>query len=190
MGFNKLFWGFVFLFDLRIGGLDILPDFVAYILFYQGLSILAVRSEYFEKARKFAFPLIFISILDVYQITVTINEFNNNPFGLFGIIMGLVLLIVNMLLVYNICLGIAEGARKINDSELEMKAMNRWKLYLVINIVLIVGMIAPFLLAMLFIVILVASITSYLLMLGLMKTASYKLEQTYPGGRITGDGNF
>ncbi len=176
MGFDKLFWGFIFLFDFRIGGLDILPDFVGYILFYQGLSILEERNEYFAKAKKFAFPLIFISILDVFQITVQFNELYNSPFGLLGVVMGLVLLIISMLLVYNICYGIAEEARLINDSELELKAMNRWKLYLAINIVLIVGMIAPFLLAMLFIVILVASIISYLLMLGLMKTASHTLE--------------
>jgi hypothetical protein len=42
-----LFWGFIFLFDFRLFGFDILPDFIAYILFVQGLSILAERSKNF-----------------------------------------------------------------------------------------------------------------------------------------------
>jgi len=176
MGFDKLFWGFIFLFDFRIGGLDVLPDFVGYILFYQGLSILEERNKYFGKAKGFAFPLIFISILDVYQITEPMNGVDGDAFGLFGVIVGLGLLIISMLLVYNICFGIAEEARGIEDYELERKALNRWKLYLAINILFIVGIILPFLLAILFIVILVASITSYLLMLGLMKSASHSLE--------------
>ena len=176
MGFNKLFWGFVFLFDLRIGGLDILPDFVGYIFFYQGLSILKERNEYFAEARKFAFPLIFLSIFDLFAISGPLNEYGNDPFALFSFLVGLALMIIAMIMIYNICYGIAKEARKIGKTELEMKAMNRWKLYLFVNIVLGIGMILPPILASLFIVVLLASIVSYLLMLGLMKSSSYELE--------------
>lgn len=176
MGFKKLFWGFIFLFDFRISGLDILPDIVGYILFYQGLSILEERNEYFSRAKRFAFPMIFISIIDIYQVTVPINELGSTSVGLFGVLFGLISVIINLLMVYNICLGIAKEASIINNSELKSKAINRWKLYLINNVIIIVGMLLPGLIGVLFFIILIVSITSYLLMLGLMNIASYKIE--------------
>lgn len=38
MGYGSFVWGFIFLFDINIGGFDILPDFVAYIFFIVGLK--------------------------------------------------------------------------------------------------------------------------------------------------------
>lgn len=177
MGFKKIFWGFIFLFDFRIGGFDILPDIIAYILIYQGLSIIAERNENFEKAKSLSFPLIFISILDIYQVTIPLNEIGNNSLGILGIIIGIVLVIINLLMVYRICIGIAEEARLINDTDLDTKAIHRWKLYLVNNIIILVCLLLPILLQMLFIVILIISVVSYLLMVGLMNMASDKLEK-------------
>ena len=174
MGFKKLFWGFIFLFDFRLNGLDILPDIIGYIIFYQGLSILEEKNDFFGKAKKFAFPMIFLSIFDIYQ--PQINEIGSNPLGIVGILIGITSLILGIMMVYNICNGIADEARLVNNHELELQANNRWRLYLINNIIIIVGMLIPMLIGMLFIVILIFYIVTYLLMLGLMKTASYTLE--------------
>lgn len=175
MGFKKLFWGFIFLFDFRIGGFDILPDIIAYVLFYQGLSILSERNENFDKAKNLAFPLIFISILDIYQVTIPFNEIGSNPFGIVAILTGTVFSIINLMMVYRICKAIAEEARLVNDFDLASKAISRWKLYLANQLIILAGIILPVLLGLLFIVIFIISIVSYLLMLGLMNMASNKL---------------
>ncbi|MCM1988267.1 hypothetical protein [Oceanirhabdus seepicola] len=176
MGFKNLFWAFIFLFDFRIGGFDILPDIIAYILFYKGLNMLSDRNENFDKGKVLAIPLIFLSILDIYQVNIPISDIGNVSFGALWILIGIVHTIVNLMMIYRICMGIAEEARVINDNDLELKAHNRWKMYLIINIILLVSIIIPSLLGVLFFVIFIISIINYILMLGLMNMASNRLE--------------
>ena len=176
MGFKNLFWAFIFLFDLRIGGFDILPDIIAYILFYTGLNKLSNRNENFAKGKVFAIPLIFLSIFDIYQVNIPISNMGNGSFSALWILIGIVHTIINLMMIYRICMGIAEEARVINENELELKALNRWKMYLIINITLYVFVIIPSLLGVLFFVILIVSVINYFLMLGLMNMASNRLE--------------
>ncbi len=176
MGYKKLFWGFVFLFDFRINGFDVLPDFIGYILFYQGLAMLEDRNEYFNKAKSFALPMILISIFDIFQVTVPINQIGSSTFGLFSIVIGIIVSVINLLMVYNICLGIATEARVIGNLDLESKAISRWKLYFFTNVIILLSILLVSLLGVLFFVIIIISIISYILMLGLMNLASEKLE--------------
>ena len=174
MAYSKLLWGFIFLFDLRIGGFDVLPDIIGYIFFYQGLSILEDKNEFFSNAKKFALPMIFISIFDIYQVSNP-NEFSNNSLGILGIILGLIVVVINLMMVYNICFGIASEARETNNFELESKANSAWKLYLISNILISFSIILLGILQFLFIIVLVVSIIAYIMMLRLMKAASNEL---------------
>jgi hypothetical protein len=176
MGYKKLFWGFIFLFDFRISGFDVVPDFIGYILFYSGLTMLEEKNDYFRKAKRFAFPMIFISVLDLYQVPMQINNTGSSSLGILSILVGFLTTIVGLLMVYNICLGIANEAQLIDNLGLESKANNTWKLYLGINVVLLVGMLLPGLLGVFFIVLIILSIVSYLQMLHLMNSAAYQLE--------------
>ena len=101
MGFKNLFWGFIFLFDLRIGGFDILPDFIAYILFYRGMNMLSDRNENFDKGKVFAIPLIFLSIFDIFQVSTPITEIRNISFGGVGVLIGIGVTIINLMMIYN-----------------------------------------------------------------------------------------
>ncbi|WBW95606.1 hypothetical protein [Oceanirhabdus sp. W0125-5] len=174
MGYKNFFWAFIFLFDFRIGGFDILPDIIAYILFYSGLNKLSDRNENFAKGKVFAIPLIFLSIFDIYQVRVPFNEIGNVSYGGVLILLGIVHTIINLMMIYRICMGIAEEARLNSDYDLEEKALKRWKLYLIVNIALYVLMILP--IPLLLFVILIISIVNYFLMLGLMNMASNRLE--------------
>jgi len=176
MGFRNLFWAFIFLFDFRINGFDILPDIIAYILFYRGLTMLSNRNENFDKGKVLAIPLIFLSILDIFQVNIPISEIGNISFGVGWIVIGLVHTIINLMMIYRICMGIAEEARVINDNDLELKAINRWKTYLMISFAIYLSIIIPSLIGVLFIIIFIISIINYLLMLGLMSMASNRLE--------------
>ena len=43
--FKKLFWGYIFIFiNLRISGVDILPDSIGYIIILQGIKMLFPNS--------------------------------------------------------------------------------------------------------------------------------------------------
>ncbi len=176
MGFKNLFWAFIFLFDFNLNGFDILPDIIGYILFYRGLKMLSERNENFAKGKILAIPLIFLSILDIFHVTIPINKLGIAPFGRGGFVIGIVKTIINLMMIYRICMGIAEEARVINDSELELKANNEWKLYLIVNIALLVSIFIPVLMGVLFIAIFIFSIAVYFLMLGLMNMASKRLE--------------
>lgn len=172
MGYKKLFWGFIFLFDFRFNGFDILPDIIAYILFYQGLTILEEKNEFFGIAKKFTIPMIFISILDIYQPQM--NEFGSNPLGVFGILLGIISVVLGLIIIYNICKGIGYEASLINNAELESQSNNRWLLFLINDIFIMIGIILP--MEILVIFILIFSLVTYFLMLGLMNTASNILD--------------
>ncbi len=171
VAYKRLFWGFIFLFDFRVSHFDMMPDFIGYLFFFYGLKMLEDRNNHFFKAKSFAFPMIFISILDLYQISVPMEDILHNPLVGVGTISSLVTAI-NLLMVYHICYGIKEEARLVEDTDLESKAENRWKLYLFCNLIILLGMAFPILMVGLFIVFLFFIVVSYLLMLGLMNLAS------------------
>jgi len=183
MVFKKLFWGFIFLFDFRINGFDILPDIIGYILFFQGLSILASRNIYFEKAKRLSFPLIFLSIFSIYENTTPLAEFSINNSTSLLMLLGLVITILHLFMVYNICMGIADEARLFEKPDLEDKAMMRWTFYLVINIAVIFVIFIAFVLPtfgfVLLILSLILSVISYILMVMLMNDASNEIEEPY-----------
>jgi hypothetical protein len=129
MGFDKIFWGLLFMFDFRIQGFDILPDIVGYFLIYSGLERLILKNEHFREARKYALPLAVISILDIYEIKKPLTD-PFDPGAFFFLVIGVIILIINLLMIYHLCSGIAEMARDENNSEIEITATKRWKFYL------------------------------------------------------------
>ncbi|HEX6098869.1 MAG TPA: hypothetical protein VF432_21315 [Thermoanaerobaculia bacterium] len=62
--FSNIFWGLLFVvLDIRLGAIDlILPDFVGYILIFQGLTLLAPEHHAFRKARVLAAVMVFVSL--------------------------------------------------------------------------------------------------------------------------------
>ncbi|MFC5700759.1 hypothetical protein ACFPVX_05675 [Cohnella faecalis] len=122
--FRTLFWGFIFLFDFRINGLDILPDVVAYYCFYTGLSRLVVVSPRFEEARKFTLPLLFLSIPDINPAWFSFS-------GILMLIYVMALTVLNLIMVYSICMGIKEAAAARQDQDLADTAHSRWTFFLI-----------------------------------------------------------
>jgi hypothetical protein len=169
VGFVNLFWGFIFLFDFRLGGFDILPDFIGYIFIYSGLIRLTNINERFKTVKSISLLLVFLSIPEIYQISTT------HLLGYFaGILLAAICLITTLLqivLVYNICQGIIEMANERGNFQLLSKAKNRWLLYLVVNITIIAGTALPLILVVLFWPLIILSFISYILMLGLLKQA-------------------
>lgn len=182
-GFEKIFWGFLFLLDFRLQGFDILPDAIGYLLFYSGLENLISQNRFFTTARKCALPLIVLSLFDLYQVQkpgIGINSsFESWPF----IIIGLAAAVLNLIMVYHLCTGVAEMARAEGRVSLRADAETRWKYYLGANLaflilwplVLVVPSLAMIFSLPLFIIMIVVII----LLMMLMKQAGQDLYVKY-----------
>jgi hypothetical protein len=67
-GFLWIFWGLLLVvLHIRVGGLELLPDFVGYLLIFKGLGNLSSAHPYFRKARPFALVMIFLSIPSMFR---------------------------------------------------------------------------------------------------------------------------
>jgi hypothetical protein len=135
MGFKQLFWGFLFMFDFRINKFDILPDFIGYILFIMGLSKLLDLNENFNKAKKFAIPLIALSLPGIYEIKI--ENFSSTEIWVIVLfyILSTVTIVLDLCMVYFICKGIKSLALAKGKTMLYNKADVRWKLYLTVAVI-------------------------------------------------------
>ncbi|QOR35092.1 hypothetical protein IMX26_16790 [Clostridium sp. 'deep sea'] len=128
MGFSQIFWGFIFLLNFYFNGFNILPSFIGYILIYNGLNKLLLYNDYFHKASKSAFFLIFLFIPNIIE----------NSEMLLGesltLIISVITTIVGIYFMFNLCLGIEDFAKSKNNYEIANKAKFYWQMYLVVGI--------------------------------------------------------
>lgn len=134
-GLNKFYWGFLFtMVDFKIQGVDVLPDIVGYILFAIGFGILAANSQHFEKARSFNIPMIILSIFSIYEKPVQGGGVQLGTFGLWGVLIGIAATVLNLLVVYNLFMGIKDMADQQGKLDLSEEAEKRWRQYLGLQI--------------------------------------------------------
>ncbi len=179
MGFSNIFWGFLFFFDFRIQGFDILPDIIGYGLIYLGLKEIASMSSHFTEAKKYSVILCILSVFDLYQVQIPLQQFNVDPLTGLVMLIGIIIAIFDLLMVFNLCHGIAELAEGRGIIDLKAIALNRWRYYLYLRVatavVVPIALIIPQLVMLFFIPLLVISIIVFVLMMGLMKQAEYLL---------------
>lgn len=178
-GLDKLFWGFFFIMlNFRIQGFDILPDLVGYIFFAVGINNLISSSEYFEKAAKYNIPMLIFSLLSLYQVPVQGGSINFGILGVFGIPIIIASFILNLLLVYNIFMGIREISEKSGQNDLMEESDTMWNKYKMLQIAFICSFIFIFIppLALIYILVLfIASIIVTISILGFLKRCSENL---------------
>jgi hypothetical protein len=70
--FVKILWGLLFVvLDIRLESIDlILPDFIGYLLIYQGLGVLAPEHGGFRRARVIAAVMFFASIPNFFEVEI------------------------------------------------------------------------------------------------------------------------
>lgn len=164
MAYNYLFWGFVLLmFDINVNGFDIIPDILGFILLYKGLSILEYKNINFEKAKRITIVMIILSIMDYILVYI-------NPISI-GLLLLFTYIILDFIIVYRICMGIAEEAFKVDDYELEDKAIKRLKIFIGVYLLGLLSITLP--INILFVII---SMISYIFIIELMRMASYDLD--------------
>ncbi len=142
MGFKKIFFGMVFLFDFRIQSIDILPDFIGFIFIFLGLSELCHIHQKFNMAKTLSLILIFISIPDVYDLTIT------NPL-VFLFSLGYTILF--LFFIYYLFTGIRDIAIEIGNMILANRANITWVLALAYSLSFYLVIFIPFLIFIYFI---------------------------------------
>lgn len=133
-GFNKLYWGFLFIMlNFNIQGFDILPNIIGYILFAAGFNILSECSTYFVKAKNFNIPMIILSVFSIYQKPAQGGGIQLGLLGLFGVFVWIASLILGLLVVYNLFMGIKDMAGRQEQMDIYEEADKRWNQYLLLQ---------------------------------------------------------
>ena len=144
-GLDKLYWGFLFIMiGFRIQGFDILPDIVGYLLFASGFSDLSSCSDFFNKAAKYNIPMIILSIFSIYQRPAQGGGIQLGPLGAFGILISIASFILNLLVVYNLFMGINEMEERQEQLELAQEATTKWNQYMLLQIATLFSFIMVF----------------------------------------------
>ncbi|WP_433944467.1 hypothetical protein [Paenibacillus sp. SN-8-1] len=136
--FRRIGWGLVFiLLDLYIVGLDILPDFIGYIMIALALRDLSRKHDSFVRAKWVAFVLIVGSLPEVIQgAQISFLNLLDKPLQLS--FLSVVVLMLHTLLVYWIFQGLIAIAWVHELRELRHTTAMRRAFYLIVNVSILI----------------------------------------------------
>lgn len=119
---NKIFWGLLFLFfNFNINNLDILPNFVGYLLIAYGMSEVK-ESGIFASAQ----PLAFGAAL--YAAITWVMDILGSSLGWITVLMGMISLVLQLLVTYRIVMGVKE-LEPIRERDLGAGSLNKaWQI--------------------------------------------------------------
>ena len=128
MGFQRLFWGLLFVFDFRVQGFDMLPDTVGYILLAEGCRLLSEATARFLEARKLFIVLAVLAIPDFFPLQP------GNSAGLY-FVYSLATVALMLYALYVLISAIKAFAISRGDVELAVTAERRWLLFAVATVI-------------------------------------------------------
>lgn len=139
--FKKLFWGFLFiLINFRIMGIDILPDFIGYGLFFMAFEDLEGNNYRLTTAKNLSIVMIILSLFTIYEVPSQRGVYSS-PFGGFGALIGIAAFICNLMLIYNLFMGIKDLAIQKNMNEIAYEAEERWRGYMWLLVAICLGIV-------------------------------------------------
>lgn len=138
-GYNKIFWGFIFLtFNINLGSIKLLPDFISYIIIYFGIKELL--EEYnlgsLKKASNCDSVLIFMAFIRLVINFSIGSEMINNIY--FNIIWMNVFNIVEIIMIYKLLVSNNE-ILNIKNNNLCENYNNKISMYIIIASIITVG---------------------------------------------------
>jgi len=132
---NKMRWGFILIMiDFRIQGFDILPDVAGYLLFASAFRDLASGSTHFSVAEKYNIPMIVLAMFSIYQAPVQNSGVQLGSLGIVGIIISIAAFVLDLLVVYNLFMGIKDIAEKREQYDLVNESDEYWNKYKMLQI--------------------------------------------------------
>lgn len=136
-GYKRLFWAMVFIsFNINIGFINILPDFIGYILIYSGLGILSSQHKLYEKGKIPAVLLTLLTLKDIWNDPRS-NILTGGIYnvGLLTLIFGSIVIIIKIYLIYILCTGVYALCIERGLNELVESVMFSMKFYLIISLI-------------------------------------------------------
>jgi glucan phosphoethanolaminetransferase (alkaline phosphatase superfamily) len=134
---RKIFIGMLFVFldftlTLNTSRIELIPDFIGYILMVQGLMELADESLWFGKVRPYAIGMaIYSGVLYVFDLFGTTDST-----GVLSWVFGLISTGISLYISYGIVMGVQDiesmQNRNLDGSEL----MAKWKLYAILSAII------------------------------------------------------
>ncbi len=130
---RRLGWGLaLILIDIRLGTIDVLPDFIGCLMAASALGALAQSHKAFGKARAAALVLSLLSLPDMVLKTDTLTDFAAVPLGMHLYGQGLAL--IHMLMACWMFQGFLALAKEAGAGELAASISWRGKLYLTCSV--------------------------------------------------------
>ncbi len=136
-GYKRLFWAMVIIsFNINIGFINILPDFIGYSLIYSGLGILSSQYKLYEKGKIPAMLLILLTLKDIWNDPRS-NILTGGIYnvGLITLIIGSIIIIIKIYLIYILCTGVYVLCIERGLNELVESVMFSMKFYLIISLI-------------------------------------------------------
>lgn len=137
-GYNKLFWGMIFLLiNIKVGIIDLLPNIIGYLFFYSGLSILSKQHIIIKNGQIVSLVLAFLSLMDL------IMPMNNNLLvqiwgsDIKAMLISTIAMSLNLYLINICCRGIYFISEKLDNKGLKEDAKTSWISYFIICSILI-----------------------------------------------------
>ncbi len=179
--FLRMFWAFLFFFDFRIGinnvHVDVLPDFIGWILMASALGwILGLHSD-IKGIRTLSLVLIFLSIFDLIEIKIPIKKIGGISYDISMLFpIGIALAILSIIVIWKLCGVIMDMAEAVDNQLIRERADFRRKLYLAFMIAITAAIGICFVVPPLILVVgiggLIVAIVVLCLMMGLMKATA------------------
>jgi hypothetical protein len=183
--FGRLSWAFLFLGvtvgpTVTVGGdqfaIDLLPDFVGYLLIASAANRLLPLGPQARSIRNLAWALNFLAIPGCVQyrrVLAKAGDMTSFLSPLFAL--GVVVSVLDMVLVWKLCGLVADLARHADARRTEESALSRRALYVLVKVLfagcVLVALLSPGLLVAAVVVALALGVTLMALMMGLMKQA-------------------
>lgn len=168
--FRNFYWGFfLIMVDFRIGGLEILPDVIGYILLASGLSTLASQNEWFMRARGYVWPAMILSVFQLYERPAESSGVHIIWGSGMTLILGLAMAVLSLLAVYNLFMGIREMASRAGNPSIADEALSKWNQYLGVAVAGLLSFILAFIPVIGFPLILSLFVVNLVLAVGIMR---------------------
>lgn len=139
--YKTIHWGLLLLaFNFYIGNINIMPDFLGFILISKGLSQLIYESseEYFRKAKRISNLMIGISLIQyILSMYIGGSTINFTTKGIIFFTVGNFIGLLSLVIIYNILKGIYIEAENRGAIEFMDKIKNAWNIKLFISLVML-----------------------------------------------------
>jgi hypothetical protein len=171
-GFDKFYWGFLFImFDFKISGFDILPDVIGYLFLAAGFAALAQSSIHFKNGGHCNIPMIFLSLLSIYEPPAVSQGqvINFGPFGLLGIPIAIASIVFGLMTIYYLFMGIKDMAVRKERQDIFEEADRNWRQYLFLQLAVILVMVLVIIPPLAIAAVVVLLIISIVVMLEIMR---------------------